>query len=271
MREDRGAGARHNDSKVRHDLLEPFAINELAKVFTAGSEKYAPHNWLKGMKWSKITASLKRHLNAYERGIDYDEETKMLHAAHIAWNAMALLSYYKHFPEGDDRIHTFIDKPKIALDIDDVLNNFIQEWCKLWNQPIPDCWHFDREMHDKFETMRENGTLEDFFLQLEVKVKPEEIPFEPFAYVTARSIPQSITEEWLKLKGFPARPVYSVGFGQSKLQVLKDIGADIFVDDNIDNYQELNKGGVCCYLFDAPHNQRYDVGFKRIGSLKELV
>ena len=35
---------RFDSKKVRHDLLEPFAINELAKVFTAGSVKYADHN-----------------------------------------------------------------------------------------------------------------------------------------------------------------------------------------------------------------------------------
>ena len=269
--EERGDGSRYNEGKIRHDLLEPWAIDKLAEVFSFGAKKYQDHNWLKGMKWSRITASLKRHLNAYEKGIDYDEETGLLHAAHVAWNSMALLSYYKYYSEGDDRIHTIINKPKIALDIDDVLSNFITEWCGLWNIEVPDCWHFDRDMRNKFEKMRENGTLEDFFLQLNVKVKPEEIPFEPLAYVTARSIPQSITEEWLRLKGFPARPVYSVGFGQSKLPILKEIGADIFVDDNIDNYNELNKNGVCCYLFDAPHNQRYYVGYRRIKSLKELV
>lgn len=37
-------GLRYNEGKVRHDLLEPYAINELAKVFTKGSEKYLPHN-----------------------------------------------------------------------------------------------------------------------------------------------------------------------------------------------------------------------------------
>lgn len=266
-----GEGERRNDGKVRHDLLEPFAINELAKVFTVGAGKYSPNNWLKGMAWSKVLASLKRHLNAFEQGVDYDEETKLLHASHIAWNAMALVSYYKYYPEGDDRIHTFLDKPKIALDLDDVLADFLPEWCKLWNQDIPDCWHFDREMSDKFKQMQENGTLEDFFLQLPIKIRPEDIPFEPLAYVTARSIPQKITEEWLRIKGFPARPVYSVGFGQSKLQVLKEIEADIMVDDNYDTYTELNKGGICCYLFDCLHNRRWDVGYRRIKSLKELV
>jgi len=266
-----GGGLRSNEGKVRMDLLEPYAIEQLAKVFTVGAKKYAPHNWLKGMAWSKVVASLKRHLTAFEQGTDFDSETELLHMAHVAWNAMALVSYYKHYPGGDDRIHTFLEKPKIALDIDDVCCSFIEEWCKLWNQPIPDAWHFDNDMAAKFNQMKDNGTLEDFFLQLPAKIDPNEIPFEPLAYVTARSIPTKVTEEWLRIKGFPCRPVYSVGFGNSKLQILKDIGADIFVDDNIDNYQELNKNGVCCYLFDAMHNRRYDVGYRRLKSLKELI
>src|SRR6187399_1313572 len=62
-REDKGL--RHNKGKIRYDLLEPFAITELAKVFTKGAEKYADRNWEKGMKWSKMRASLGRHLAAY--------------------------------------------------------------------------------------------------------------------------------------------------------------------------------------------------------------
>ena len=53
--------------------------------------------------------------------------------------------------------------------------------------------------------------------------------------------------------------------------VIKDLDIDIFVDDRFDNFVELNKAGICCYLFDAPHNRRYDVGYKRIKSLKELI
>ena len=40
-----GEGLRYNQNKLRYDLLEPFAIEQLAKVFTKGAEKYAPHNW----------------------------------------------------------------------------------------------------------------------------------------------------------------------------------------------------------------------------------
>ena len=50
---------------------------------------------------------------------------------------------------------------------------------------------------------------------------------------------------------------------------VKSLGQQ-FVDDKFENFVELNKNGICCFLMDAPHNQRYDVGHKRIKSLKEL-
>ena len=62
----------------------------------------------------------------------------------------------------------------------------------------------------------------------------------------------------------------TVEVGHSKVDIIKESGIEIFVDDRFDNFVELNKAGICCYLFDAPHNRRYDVGYKRIKSLKEL-
>jgi uncharacterized HAD superfamily protein len=56
----------------------------------------------------------------------------------------------------------------------------------------------------------------------------------------------------------------------SKIDVAKESGIDIFVDDRFENFVELNNAGICCYLFDSPHNRRYDVGHKRIKSLSEL-
>ena len=66
-------------------------------------------------------------------------------------------------------------------------------------------------------------------------------------------------------------PVYSVGLSESKIDVAKRSGIDIFVDDRFENFVELNQAGICCYLFDASHNQRYEVGYKRIKSLRELA
>ena len=71
--------------------------------------------------------------------------------------------------------------------------------------------------------------------------------------------------------GFPTAKVFTVGPNVSKVEVAKKCGIEIFVDDRFENFVELNNAGICCFLFDAPHNQRYDVGYKRIKELNELI
>jgi len=103
---------RYNENKLDYSLLEPYAIQELVRVFDKGSKKYAPYNWLNGgMEYSKMLASLKRHIAAFELGEDIDQETGCHHMAHAAWNALGIVSYSKYFPENDDRIiHKLIKK-----------------------------------------------------------------------------------------------------------------------------------------------------------------
>ena len=65
---DVGQTYRKDAGKLRYDLLEPYAIQELVRVFTAGSLKYADNNWLKGgMKYSRMLASLQRIQNLSQR------------------------------------------------------------------------------------------------------------------------------------------------------------------------------------------------------------
>jgi len=87
-------GIRYDQGKLRYDLVQPWAHEQMIKILTAGSIKYAPRNWEKGMAWSKVIASLKRHLAEIEKGEDYDLETGELHAAHLACNAHFLTAYY---------------------------------------------------------------------------------------------------------------------------------------------------------------------------------
>lgn len=279
-----GSGLRENKGKIRFDLMEPFAIEQLAMVFTKGAEKYEDNNWLRGMKWSKMMASLERHYADFKKGKDFDfdadckeckegkckNHTGLYHIAQVAWNALGILSYYKWFPQGDDRLHHILPKPKIGLDIDEVICNWVPAWCKLYNMKEPTAWYFDGNILDKFEKMREDGILDDFYANLEPRIDPSEIHFEPHCYVTSRPVDSLITIEWLRKNGFPMRPVYTVSAGESKVETIKQAGVDIFVDDRYDNYEELNRNGICCFLMDAAHNQRYSVGYRRIKSLKEL-
>ena len=266
MTEDKGL--RFNAGKTRHDLVPQFAQEQYAKVLTAGGEKYADRNWERGMRWSKALASMKRHVLAFESGEDYDKETGLLHVAHIMCNAGFLTEYYKIYPQGDDRPHKYLSRPKIGLDIDEVICDWVSHWCSHHGMEVPENWWFDFDINSKFEALRDD---KEFWMSIPAKIKPSDIPFEPHCYITSRTIPVEWTMEWLAKNGFPQVKVYSIGHGVSKVDVARESGIDIFVDDRFDNFVELNSAGICTFLMDTPHNRRYDVGYKRIKNLSDLL
>lgn len=260
-------GLRFNEGKLRYDLVPAYAQEQYVKVLTKGAQKYAERNWEKGMAWSKVVASLERHLAAFKQGEDFDPETGCFHTAHIMTNAAFLTEYYRIYPQGDDRPHRYLSAPRIGLDIDEVIADFVKHWTDFHGQEVPEIWNFDRNIGEKFRALSNN---KQFWLTIPPKISPSDIHFEPACYITSRSIPTAWTEEWIDNNGFPTMPVYSVGHDCSKVETIKAAGIDIFVDDRYENFVEINKAGICCFLMDAPHNRRYDVGHKRIHSLKQL-
>lgn len=263
-------GLRFNTGKLRYDLVHPWSHEQLVKVFTKGAEKYAPRNWEKGMSWSSVLSSLKRHLAAIELGEDYDLETGLLHSAHVMWNAHALTAYYKIYPQGDDRVHNYITAPKVGLDIDEVLADWLGGYKEKYGYKPDhefDSWYLHYKILDRCKDELGNA----FYTNLKPKIKPSDLPFEPHCYITSRNIPQVITEEWIYKNGFPCRPVYTIKQGESKVELAKKSGIDIFVDDVYSNFLELNKAGICCYLWDAPHNKKFEVGYKRLYNFKDLI
>lgn len=266
-----GGGLRFNKGKTMHELVPPFAQEQYAKVLTSGAVKYAKRNWERGMAWAKVIGPMKRHVEAIMRGEDFDPETGVLHSAHVMCNAAFLTEFYKTYPQGDDRPKGYLNMPKIALDIDEVLCDWVNPWIERWGMDVPTSWFFDRNIGDKFKEMRESGELESFYASLPPLTDSSTIPFEPHAYVTSRPTHREVTEKWLNDNGFPARPVHVVGLNQSKVEILQEIGAEIFVDDRYDNFVEVNNAGITCYLFSSPHNARYDVGHLRLYQLSDLV
>ncbi len=262
-------GLRFNEGKLRYDLTHPVATEGLVKVLTVGSIKYAARNWEKGMPWSSVIASLKRHLAAIERGEDYDPETGLLHADHVQCNAHFLSAYYKIAPDFDDRSHDYLKNKKIGLDIDGVLGDFVGHLMKVsgYEGHIPIHWN-DPIVREEFEKVKKDP---DFWLNIPPLMDRTDIPFEPHCYITARSIDSEVTQTWLNKCGFPIAPLYCVGVGESKIEVAKKSGIDIFIDDSFSNFQELNNAGIFTYLYNAPYNEKYDVGYRRIHSLKELI
>lgn len=115
-------GLRYDDSKPRIDLIPTDALLSLAEVYTKACTpskefpegKYPPRNWERGMLWSRCYNSLMRHTLAWQAGEDKDAESGLHHMAHVAWNALALLSYYLRGIGSDDRPSR--PKPESRLD-----------------------------------------------------------------------------------------------------------------------------------------------------------
>lgn len=96
---------RFSEGKLRFDLIPPEADKMLAEILTMGAKKYADRNWEKGTfnLVKDIIGSLKRHLNLWELGEDFDIESKEHHTKHVLWNAMALAVYIERGMGVDDR------------------------------------------------------------------------------------------------------------------------------------------------------------------------
>jgi len=160
----------------------------------------------------------------------------------------------------------------IGLDIDGVLADFRGAWEIFYPDlpPNPSQYHFDDKIMQRFDDMRVAGTLDNFYLSIKPLIKPEDLPFEPCCYVTARPVDSEITEQWLDKNGFPKRKVLTVPTGTSKVDIMKEAGVEIFIDDYYRNFSELNNAGIFTYLYTAPWNTGYDVGHMRLNSLKDI-
>jgi hypothetical protein len=82
--------------------IDPASLLELAKVAGYGQAKYARFNYLKGFDWSLLIDALYRHLLAFQNGEELDPESGLSHAAHVAWHALALVSFSQRKLGTDD-------------------------------------------------------------------------------------------------------------------------------------------------------------------------
>jgi len=100
----KGSGARANRGKPSLSLVPLHLFAGAARIFMAGTLKYAEWNWAKGMKWSIPMDCLLRHLfKFWYFGEDNDPETGEHHLDYVICNLVMLRHYLTAYPEGDNR------------------------------------------------------------------------------------------------------------------------------------------------------------------------
>lgn len=156
----------------------------------------------------------------------------------------------------------------IGLDVDDVLADFIPAFAEKYNLPMPTDWFWCENKSKAFADFLEHKEkMIEFYLNLNPLTSPNAIPFAPHAYITSRPCDSAITEMWLEKHGYPKAPVVTVGMYDSKVEALKKLNIDVFIDDRYDTFKEVNEAGINCLLFDSCHNRSEEVGNKRIYDL----
>ena len=284
---------RYNRGKLRYELL-PDSLRHVVDVYTKGAHKYSlyrdtdgevirgsdipiedackyeliddgANNWRKGLPWSETIGSLKRHITAFERGDDVDDDLNTYHLGNAAFNILALLEFMDTAPHLDDRNKNIPKPVNIGLDIDGVICNFADGFKKIHHMSDYH-WDVSYGVEGAIKDLKE-----DFWIGLDSLMDGKDLKFVPCCYVTARrSCKVEWIEEWLKKHNFPMAPIIITN-GKSKIDHLKEMSVDIFIEDKYSNYWEINNSGTRCFLFDAFHNKKYDVGNDRLMSLNDLV
>ena len=90
-------GFKDDSSKPDVDLVVgsfASALLEVSKVGTFGARKYSRDGWKTVEDGEdRYTSAMLRHYFDEKCGLEFDEESGLLHAAHLAWNALARLEF----------------------------------------------------------------------------------------------------------------------------------------------------------------------------------
>ena len=85
--------AKHDNDKLRYDLLSVEWLEGLAEVATYGAKKYDDNTWQTVPDGKKrYTAAAFRHFIAWIKGEQLDSESNLHHLKHAAFNLLMLLS-----------------------------------------------------------------------------------------------------------------------------------------------------------------------------------
>lgn len=96
-------GSHFDSNKVRLDLVPEEFVWGAGRGLTYGAFKYGENNFKKGIKWSKLIGSAKRHLGRFCGREEIDAESGLLHID-LLLSSLAMLRWMvANRPDLDDR------------------------------------------------------------------------------------------------------------------------------------------------------------------------
>lgn len=91
-------GIKHDDGKLRYDLIPSEALEALAEVITYGANKYEDNGW-QNVDKERYVAAFFRHFVAWRKGETLDQESGLPHLKHMLTNIAFIL--YKEEKNND--------------------------------------------------------------------------------------------------------------------------------------------------------------------------
>jgi len=88
------------ETMYRWDLVDPEWMTMITRIYTYGAAKYEVDNWKK-VDSDRYFSALNRHIDAFARGSNYDDESGFHHLYHAAWNCIALMWFEDHSIKGE--------------------------------------------------------------------------------------------------------------------------------------------------------------------------
>jgi hypothetical protein len=110
----------------------------------------------------------------------------------------------------------------------------------------------------------------DFWMSLEPY---SDVPrsITPEVYITRQTLPAEQAEAWLKKHNLPLAPVHVIDHGETKIHAVHEAKLDFFVEDSFEDFLEINRWGVKCFLRDRSYNRHGAAGGLRIKSLTDII
>jgi hypothetical protein len=79
-------GIKHDEDKLRFDLIPIETLDGVAEVFTFGAKKYKENNWKLVSPKERFYSAALRHIFKHQQGEILDKESKLPHLDHAISN-----------------------------------------------------------------------------------------------------------------------------------------------------------------------------------------